>query len=262
VHAAALCNTSAIFATGMITHKTKGIVLRTVKYGETSVIASVYTELFGMQSYIVKGIRQTSKKGSNKAAYFQPAALLEMEVYHNELKNLQFIKDYQWSYLYNALFFDVIKNAVAMYVIELLQHALKQPEANPELFYLIEDSLKQLDKANETLTANMPLYFTLHLLTELGFQIQGEYSNHTPVLDLNEGNFIAEIPPHPYYITSEEAIATSQLNNINFYNDLENIKLNRTIRRNLLLAYAQYFALHIEGFGDLKSLKVLQEVLG
>jgi DNA repair protein RecO (recombination protein O) len=181
---------SLLFLQCMITHKTKGIVLRTVKYGETSVITTVYTELFGIQSYIVKGVRQTSKKGSSKATYFQPAAMLEMEVYHNELKNLQFIKDYQWSYLYTALFFDVIKNAAAMYLIELLQHALKQPEANPELFYLIEDSLKQLDKGNETLTANMPLYFTLHLLAELGFQVQGEYNTQTPVLDLQDGNFV------------------------------------------------------------------------
>lgn len=245
----------------MITHKTKGIVLRTVKYGETSVIATVYTALFGIQSYIVKGVRQTSKKGASKASYFQPAAMLEMEVYHNELKNLQFIKDYQWSYLYNALFYDVIKNAAAMYLIELLQHALKQPEANPELFYLIEDSLKQLDNGNETLTANMPLYFTLHLLAELGFQVQGEYNLQTPVLDLQDGNFVSAIPDHQFYITGDLAATTSSINNINFYNDLESFHLNRNIRRQLLEAYAQYLSLHIEGFGELRSLKVLQEVL-
>jgi len=246
----------------MITHKTKGIILRTVKYGETSIITSAYTELFGVQSYIVKGVRQVSKKGATKANYFQPASILEMEVYHNELKNLQFVKEFQWSYLYQDIFFNVIKNAAAMYMIELLQHTLKQPEANPELFYLIEGSLKQLDKGNETFTANLPLYFTLHLATELGFQLQGEYTKDTPVLDLKEGYFISEIPLHPFYITKELAEKTSRLNNINFYNDLENFQLNRYIRRDLLDAYKQYLSIHIEGFGELKSLNVLQEVLG
>ena len=118
------------------TFKTKGIVLRTVKYGETSVITTAYTELFGVQGYIVKGVRQSSKHGTTKANYFQPAAILQMEVYHNELKNLQFIKEYQWSYLYEHVLFNVIKNAVAMYIIELLLRSLKQPEANSELFYL------------------------------------------------------------------------------------------------------------------------------
>jgi len=245
-----------------MTHKTKGIVLRSVKYGETSLITTVYTELFGIQSYIVKGVRQSSKTSAGKAHYFQPAAMLDMEVYHNELKNLQFIKEYQWSYLYESVLFNVIKNAAALYMIELLQHSLKQPEANPELYYLIEDSLKQLDKGNDTLTANLPLYFTLHLATELGFQIQGEYSKQTPVLDLQEGFFVNEIPANIFYITDELARTTSQINNIHFYNDLENFHLNRNLRRQLLEAYGQYLALHIEGFGELKSLKVLQEVLG
>ncbi|HEY6975018.1 MAG TPA: DNA repair protein RecO [Chitinophagaceae bacterium] len=244
------------------TFKTKGIVLRTVKYGETSVITTVYTELFGVQGYIVKGVRQSSKHGTTKANYFQPAAMLQMEVYHNELKNLQFVKDYQWSYLYEHVLFNVVKNAAAMYIIELLQHSLKQPEANPELFYLIEDSLKQLDKGNETLTANLPLYFTLHLSGELGFQLQGEFSNRTPILDLREGCYVTDIPAHFFYRTGELAETTSRLNSINFYNDLEKFHLNRNIRRQLLEAYKEYLSLHIEGFGELRSLNVLQEVLG
>jgi DNA repair protein RecO (recombination protein O) len=242
-------------------HKTKGIVLRTVKYGETSVIASVYTELFGVQSYIVKGVRQTSKKGANKASFFQPAAILEMEVYNNEFKNLQFIKDYQWDHIYTSVFFDVVKNAVAMYMIELLQHSLKQPEANPELFYLIEDSLKQLDKGSEALAANLPLYFTLHLGTELGFQIQGEYDSNTPVLDLAEGQYVAEQPNHQQYIDGELAKITSEINSISFYTDLEQVKLSRNTRRQLLEAYQTYIALHVQDFGEMRSWKVLQEVL-
>ena len=73
----------------MTTHKTKGIVLRTVKYGETSVIVAVFTEKFGVQSYLVNGVRISTKKGSGKANLFQPSAILEMVVYHNELKQLQ-----------------------------------------------------------------------------------------------------------------------------------------------------------------------------
>ncbi len=244
-----------------MTHKTKGIILRTIAYGETSVITSAYTELFGVQSYIVKGIRKGSKTSQGKSSYFQPGAMLDMEVYHNELKNLQFVKEFNWSYLYEHVFFNVVKNAAAMYMIELLQHSLKQPEANPELFYLVEDSLKQLDKSSDALTANLPLYFTLHLASELGLRMQGEYSAKTPVFDLQDGNFVREAPAHQLYIADDLAQSTSLINNIMFYNDLENIHLNRNTRRSLLQAYQQFFALHIQDFGELKSLRVLQEVL-
>src|SRR5665213_266499 len=112
---------------------TKGIVLRTIKYGETSVIAAIFTEMFGIQSYIVNGVRTQGK--SSKAHFFQPSSLLEMQVYHNELKNLQRIKELKWSSLYKNILSDVIKNAVALYMIELLQKCLKQPETNACLLY-------------------------------------------------------------------------------------------------------------------------------
>jgi len=242
-------------------HNTNGVVLKTVKYGETSIITTVYTELFGVQSYLVKGVRKMSKKGSSSASYFQAGAILEMSVYHNELKNLQFVKEYNWHYLYQELLFDVVKNSVAQYIIEILQHTLKQPEANPELFYLITDSLKQLDRGNATLTANLPLYFMLQLGGLLGFEIQGSYSPSTPVLDLQEGFFVEEIPNHAFYLDGFLAQTASIIQNIQFYNDLENIALSRTVRRQLLIALQQYIALHITDFGNLQSLAILQEIL-
>jgi DNA repair protein RecO (recombination protein O) len=243
-----------------MTHKTKGIILRTVKYGETSVITTAYTELFGVQSYLVKGVRQQSKKSSGKAIYFQPAAMLDMIVYHNEFKNLNYIKEYQWGYLYEHVLFDVVKNTVAMYIVEMMQRCLKQPEANPDMFHLVEDTLKQLDKGSNTLTGNLPLYFTLHLFSELGFRIQGEYSNHTPILDLQEGQFIPERPIHPHFIEGNLAKITSDIFAINFYSDLENIHINRSTKQELLQAYQSYIALHIPDFGEIKSLPVLQEI--
>lgn len=243
-------------------HNTKGIVLRTVKYGESSIITTVYTELFGVQSYIVKGVRQSSKKSSGKSTYFQTAAILDLSVYHNEQKHLQFIKEYTWAFPYQTLLFDVIKNCVAMYIVEILLHALKQPEANPELFNLIEETLQQLDKGSLTETANLPLYFMLRLATELGFQIQGIYCNATPYLDLREGYFVENEPIHPNFITTELADITSEINSILFYSDLSQIKLNKMVRRKLLEIFGQYLSLHISDFGSLKSLSVLQEVLG
>ncbi|BDQ12634.1 DNA repair protein RecO [Sediminibacterium sp. TEGAF015] len=242
-------------------HSTRGVVLRTIKYGDSSIITSIYTELFGIQQYLVKGVRQSSKTSAGKASYFNPAAILELQVYHNELKQLQFIKEFRWAYLYESVLFNVVKNTVAIYVMELLQHSLKQPEANPELYYLIEDTLKQLDRGNPTLTGNLPLYFTLHLAAELGFQLQGNYSSETPVLDLQEGVFVSQTPLHPYYLAGQLAEITSMIAGLNFYNELENISLNKNIRRQLLEAYQQYLALHIAGFGQMKSFAILQEVL-
>ena len=244
-----------------MTHKTKGIVLRTIQYGETSIITSVYTELFGLQSYIVKGVRQSSKKTQAKTAYFQPGSMLDMEVYHNTLKNLQFIKEYKWSFLYNTILFDIVRNAITQFMIELFQRSIKQPEANAELFFLLEGSLMEADKGSNAVVANLPLYFILHLTSESGFGIHGNFSKFTPVLDLKEGMFIENEPLHLQYISGNIAEIISKIQRINFYNDLENIKLNRETRQQVLDILLQYISLHVTEFKELKSLAVLQEVL-
>src|SRR4051812_20834431 len=109
-----------------MTHKTKGIVLRTIKYGETSIVVTVFTELFGVQTYLINGIR-TEKKTGNRSALFQPTAMLDMEVYHNELRNLQRVKECNWAHLYERILTDVTRNCIALYMAELLQKTLKQP---------------------------------------------------------------------------------------------------------------------------------------
>ena len=105
-------------------HKTRGIVLRTVKYGETSVVATILTELFGVQSYLINGVRSHSRKGSVKAGMFQPAAILDMVVYHNELKHLNRVKEFRWGRLYQQVLSDVPRNAVGLFMVELLTKCL------------------------------------------------------------------------------------------------------------------------------------------
>ena len=243
-------------------HKTKGIVLRAVKYGETSLVVTIYTELFGVQGYLVNGVRTASKKSTSKANVFQPTAILDLVVYHNELKQLNRIKEFKWAFLYQHIFSDVPRNAVALFMIELLGRCLKQPESNPELFQFTEDIFTRLDESSGTVMANIPLFFALHLTHFFGFRIDDNYSAAKPYLDLHEGAFVNEQPHHPYFLEDKEAAVTSQLLKVMQTAELVAIQLHHDFRRNLLLAYENYYRLHIHDFGKLKSLPVLREVLG
>jgi DNA repair protein RecO (recombination protein O) len=243
-------------------HKTKGMVFRTVKYGDTSLIVTVYTELFGVQSYIVSGVRTSTKKGPGKANLFQPTAILDLVVYHNELKHLQRIREFKWGYLYKHIFFDVIKNAVALFMVELLQKCLRQPEPNPELFYFIEDAFIHLDDAEGPVLANYPLFFTLHLAGFFGFRIEDTYSERNSVLDLQEGIFVEERPHHLHFLEGNYAYTTSQLLRVRQPAELSELLLNQDTRRHLLHAYRDFYALHIADFGEMKTLGVLQTIVG
>ncbi|HUR64868.1 MAG TPA: DNA repair protein RecO [Chitinophagaceae bacterium] len=242
-------------------HKTKGIVLRTVKYGETSVIVTIFTERFGIQSYLVNGVRTATKKGTGKANLFQPAAILDLVVYHNELKHLNRIKEFKWSVIYQHIFSDVPKNAVALFMVELLTKCLKQPESNPELFYFVEDVFLKLDESSGSTMANLPLFFALHLPVHFGFRITDNYSEQTHYLDLQEGSYSDEQPHHPYFLEEKEAAVTSQFLKVMQPDELNEIKLGHDFRRQLLHRLETYYALHIHDFGTMKSLPVLREIL-
>ena len=242
-------------------HKTKGIVLRTVKYGETSLVVTMFTESFGMQSYLVNGVRQQSTKGTAKAAFFQPSAIPELVAYRNEFKNLQRLKEFRWAYLYRHILSDVRKNAVALFMIELLGKCLKQPEDNQDLFYFVEDALHHLDEANDAVTANFPLFFALHLAVFFGFRISDEFSGNIHYLDLEEGRFVEHQPQHAYYLQDKEAAAVSHILKIMQPAELQEVLLNQETRRRITHAMEEYYALHIPDFGSMRTLPVLREVM-
>jgi DNA repair protein RecO (recombination protein O) len=242
-------------------HKTKAIILRTVKYGETSLVVTAFTEIFGIQTYMVNGVR-SSKKTGLKAAMYQPGALLDMEVYHNDRNAMHRIRECNWAHLYKNILSDVVKNSIAMFMMELLYKLLKQPEENTDLFYFCEDALLQLDEAPKTVAANFPLFFTLHLSHFFGFKIDDNYSEENSFLDLMEGNFINHAPTHPYFMADEHAQVTAHLLRIMVPAELEDLKMGHLKRRELLLKYIEYYSLHMQDFGQMKTVPVLQEVLG
>jgi DNA repair protein RecO (recombination protein O) len=242
-------------------HKTKGIVLRTVKYGETSVIVTILTELFGLQSYLVNGVRTNKGRGGSKAGLFQPAAMLDLVIYHQETRNLNRLKEYNWSFLYRNILSDVISNAIALFMIELLQKCLKQPEPNPELFYFMEDSLTGLDEGERNVQANFPLFFALHLAGFFGLRIDDNYSEKRNFLDLQEGYFTEEKPAHPHYLEKPLSEISSHLLKIMQPSELGELPLNKEKRRLLLGAFEDFYSIHISGFTALKTLPVLRAIL-
>jgi len=240
----------------MIT-STAGIVLRTIKYGDTSGIITIYTRQFGMQSYLINGIRSAGK--NYKAHLYQPASILDMEVYHNELKKLQRIKEAKWKMVFKTIFTDILKNAVAVLMTEVMQKSIIAEEQNGILYDFAESQLMLLDNTSYSDAANIPVQFMLKLSEFLGFGIENNYSDYTPFFDLREGKFISD--------NQEPQTESSILLHKSLSLILGSLKgnkvpgLNGEIRRKLLHLLEKYFQFHVEGFTPLKSLKIMEMIL-
>jgi DNA repair protein RecO (recombination protein O) len=241
-------------------HPTKGIVLRCVKYGDTSIICSVFTELFGLQSYLIQGVRKQTKKGMGKGNLFQPPSILALDVYHHPMKSLQRIRESRWAHVYQSIFQDITKNAVALFMVELLQKSLQEPEPQRDLFAFVEDVLLHLDRGSKKETANLGLWFALHLTGFFGFRMEDVFGSERPVLDLQAGSFVAEAPMHAQYAGGRLACLTAEMLRVQQPADLEDIDMQQTERRQLLQLYEQFYALHVPGFGKLKTVPVLQTI--
>jgi DNA repair protein RecO (recombination protein O) len=205
----------------------------------------------------VNGVRSASSKQPYRANLFQPATFLDMVVYHNERSNLQRIKEFKWLVIYNDIYRNVHKNTVALFMTEVLQKCLNEPEPNPDLFAFLEDVYAELDNAVPQVTANYPLYFLLHLAHFFGYRIQDNYNDRNQVLDLHEGKFTSARPVHPNYLEGAASELIAELLRSLQPRELEDLSMTREQRRSLLEALVVFYSIHQAGFGTLKSVPVL-----
>jgi DNA repair protein RecO (recombination protein O) len=230
-----------------VLEKTRGIILHTVKYGDNSLILTVYTEKFGRQSFIVNSAR--SSRSRNKAGFLQPLFIVDLEIYLKKHRDLQRIKEIKLSSPFLSIPFDVVKTTQAMLIAEVLYKVIVEEEHNPEMFRFLESSLVFFDLM-ETGKADFHIWFLAHLTEYLGIlpDISGMSNSW---LDMRNGLLVASEPPHPYYMNPEVSSFFTQILGLSI-RELPQLKISRTIRTQLLSKILEYYYLH---FGNLKSLK-------
>ncbi|MEQ8628751.1 DNA repair protein RecO [Ekhidna sp.] len=149
--------------------KSKGIVLSYMKYGDTSIIARVFTEENGYGSYIVNAIR--SQKTKKSIGYFQPFSLLDLVLYVKETRDLQRISEFKSYHPLHYMHHDPIKSSITLFLTEVFSKLLQSEQSpNPHLFTFAEESIKILD-ALESDVANFHLQFLLKVGPFLGYAI-------------------------------------------------------------------------------------------
>ena len=237
-------------------HKTKGIVLHTVKYSETSIIAKIYTEKLGLVSYMVKGVR--SSKATSKAAMLQPLTLLDMEVSHRENKQLQYIKEFRRDYVYRSIPFDTVKSTVAIFLLELISKSIREQEQNSEMFEFIYESLCVLDQS-EKMNPDFHLLFLVHFTRHLGFMPHSNFSTQNAFFEMTEGVFIKQQSE----LNVMSRVESELLNDLMQANpfDPTPLKISRQERKLMMGNLVRYYQLHLENF-SLKSPEILEAILG
>jgi DNA repair protein RecO (recombination protein O) len=235
-------------------HATRGIVLKTIKYSESSVITKIYTEKFGLRSYIIKGVSGKSK--SNKKALLQGLSLLNLVVYEKPGSNLQNIREMEHARHFGSIPLDIRKSTISMFLNEVLFKSMVEETGNPELFGFVFDKLVELDQS-EKFIADFHIRFLLDLSKFMGFYPNHNHSENNKYFDLQEGFFVSTEPLHNNYLDVE----TSKNFGMMLSREPSGYHFTSAERNDLLEKLILYYGLHLPTFGELKSYAVLKQVL-
>lgn len=225
--------------------KTRGVVLKFIKYKETSIIVNIYTERHGLQSYLINSVRSVRAK-KNRIALYQPLTLLEVVVYYREGRQLQRLSEARCSQPFYTINSSAKKAAISLFIVEILSKTLKEQSENVDLFNFIWSSIQVLDSTDIT-AENFHLIFMLRLSKYLGFSpgssqdIWEELKNE---IDLK-------------WIQSAEAQLLNQLLACDYRNTPA---LTNEKRAGILQILLSFYRFNVEQFGTVKSVKILNQV--
>lgn len=252
-------------------HKTKGIVFNIVNYTDHRNIIKIYTEKFGLQSYLVyrsKGKKTCPPKSQISRGFrwngiklnlFQPLALLDLEVYFREKMNINHIKEIKVSYPFTSIPYNPFKTSIALFITEILNKSIKEQETNKQLFDFLFHAIQLLDRSEDNYT-NFHLIFVIQLTKYLGFYPRNNYSQENSFFDLMEGLYLKNQPIHQHFLDEHLSKIFSNLQKVSFAY-LNKIKISRTLRNLLLEKLLIYYKIHLNHQGEIKTFKVLQEVM-
>jgi len=236
--------------------KTQGIVLHSFKYSENSLITSIYTRNHGRISCLIQGVH--TKKSKFKPAFFQPLTIVEIELQYLQNKDLQSLKDIAITQPLHSLHSNPYKNAIVLFLGEILYRSLRDGEHGEQLFNYMSHSIELLD----TLTvdfSNFHLFFAAHLTKYLGFFPENLYSEMTPFFNAKTAAFEFGRSVHSIDRNASKLLSDILISD---FSTIGMVELNKQSRAILLQTIVDFYMLHLPGIKEIKSLDVLKMVFG
>ncbi len=237
-------------------HKTQGIVLNHIKYGDTSLISTIYTSTFGRKTFLVQGVYK--RKSRFHPSLFQPLTLLNLEIYLQPRRELQRIREIAVDNPFQYLPFDTTKSAIALFLSEILYKTLREEEANSQLFEYLYHAIQFLDMNTEG-SANFHLVFLINLSRFLGFYPINNYSDTNCLFDSLNGRFIPYLNSNK---SENDRLTSAWMHRLlaSSFEGIASLSMNHQTRNDLLSLLIEFYRFHLDGLGVVKSHTVLQSV--
>ena len=184
--------------------------------------------------------------------------ILDLIVYHKPEGTLQKTKEFTVSTPLHSLSGSITKSTVSFFLAEFIDKVFKENEPDSFSFEFIEKAIQILDLLPDS-SSNFHLVFLFQLSRYLGFFPENNLSESKQIFDMVSGKFITGIPTHPHFLNAEKSRLFFSIFNVSL-NSSQSLKINSEERNELLDYIIEYYNLHLEKCGNIKSLEVLRNV--
>ena len=236
--------------------KLKGIVLNTIRYSDKHNIVHIYTDGRGLMSFAVPQGKTSAARMRN--AMLMPLSLIDLEAGVRHGRELSILREVRRNYPLATLYSDPIKNAIALFISELLAHVIQEPEGNDPLFRYIEQSVQLLEQMPGQI-ANFHICFLYHLGAHLGIQPNVDSYRKGYWFDMTEGVFVPGAVRGHMHLQPDEAQVIYLLSRMTFSN-MSVFRFNREERNRMLDLIISYYRLHNAAIGTLRSPDILKQL--
>lgn len=231
----------------------QGIIFRSNRYGESSVILDIFSPEQGIKSYIFSGVHL--KSGKSKASLVQLLNRIQFVYYEkSQRESLWRIKEMAPAHVYVRLPFDVHRISIGFFLLEICRKAFQQNDENASLFLFLTQYLERLD-SEEIELSNFHLYFLIDLSRLLGFGITDNYSSQQNHFNLASGTFQGPEGISSLLMDRDSSKYLHELLSRN-----RKVICSRELKNRLLNYLVDFYRYHLSDFGKIKSLEVLQSL--
>ena len=229
----------------------RGLVIRVIEHSDKVSIAQCFTDEFGLRSYLVRNSKKCPLR------LFEPLTFLDMAVQERGDRELQFVKEVSLYRRSIGQSRNVIKSSLALFIQEFLVHAIKEESADGELYRLLEETLIDLDEGEPSAWA--PHLFLVRFAERMGILAAPPETPHE-WFDLEEGDYKQTQPAHVNAIGAPYCTILPILQ-LTQPGAEPGIDCLPNERREMLDHLLTLFRFHTDGSFDLRSPKMLRDVL-
>lgn len=235
--------------------KEKGIVVRTFKYGESSLILDILTETHGLKSFIIQGVRKNKSRTSPSAV--QLMASVDIDFYHKEDTELFQLKEIKNNEIWIDLYGDMRKLSMGMYMAELTKKVVNKYENHQDVYDLLLRTLHVIENGDDVWSVH--IWYTVQLKLLTGFSLPENHMDDDHYYDIRSSLITRARPAHGSYFDTEMMNMLKKLE-LASIEDIAHIHISKSLKNALLNNLIDYFKVHIHNFTSIQSLEVLKTV--